>query len=257
MKCSNNENEIVTFEALKNGGDFEPFCTNICYQRSLSLNTPIYRYLDLEHFYEMLSQKQFYIAKRSSFSDRYEKGWRKNIRFMFDLIVLGDEQFEKEQLDRHDKRKAELKNVFISCWTFDSHILEGKNYEDYHMWSSRNEYTVRIKTTINDLLSCIDYQQMPVLLSSVKYEEDKRTRSLFEQVFQKTPEYANEQEIRLCIPQEVENNLLPITDIGNFVHQVTLSPFLHPSLANALKQLLAEKWPDLKGKIQKSAIAEY
>lgn len=254
---SDEDNKVITLGALLNGSNFENLKDSIYYQKNLSLETPIYRYIRIGYFFDMLERNVFYIAPRSSFSDRYEKGWRRNPKFMFEMIPVGNLEQEEKALEYHRIRREELKQVYISSWTLDSHDYKGCSYEDFLMWKSRGEDTVRIKTTIKDLLSCIDFKELPVLLSSVKYEEDKQTRSIFEQVFQKTPEYINEQEIRLCIPHKVINNELVISNIWKLVRQITLSPFMQPLLATFLKRSLIDKWPELKDRIHKSHLVEY
>lgn len=152
-------------------------------------------------------------------------------------------------------------NICVSCWTYDTHIVERPGdqvEEDFLMW---NAYTggiigVRIETTIEDFLNSIKEIPCDIVVRNVEYKRESFTNNVEEAIFNKTIYYSKEQELRICVLC-LDDKLYLDVDVTKMIHAICLSPFISNTYADFIKKSLETKFEILKGKVFKSKLLEY
>lgn len=247
---------VTLCSMLKTG--FSEVLPKVYVKDSIDMQMKIFRYLKTYHLLEMLQTEQFFIARRTVFSDKREKGYKENLRYFFALLPCGNSEHDivarQSILATRDYAKSHIR---VSCWTKDQYTDHSENYLK---WKSFGEGYCRIETTLSDLLHSIDFGNMTVVVAPIQYKKEEYDSSLFDLVFTKTLEYKDEQEIRICLFPTDENNdfaRYQITDIDRMIHEVTLSPFIPRIMNNWIRDGFETKFSFLKGRIQLSKIAEY
>ena len=179
------------------------------YQKSPYFKTPpkckkIWRYMSIDKFMAMLSEKSLYFPNVYLFNDRYEgKLSDETLKEVYktDLLdakntpVKQDEEFfgQKDFIERdrefHKKHKMEHRteetlNLLHSFQTllkdFSNHLMFCsswflKEYESHSMWAEygdkRNPTSVAIQTTIGDLINSIESPDYQIHIGTVKYKD--------------------------------------------------------------------------------------
>ena len=227
-----------------------------------SLNKPIFRYMQFQHLLMMLKNKKLYVPNRSSFSDITEHGWKENHKYIFPMSVRS--RNKKENKECAEYASSKLKNAYnicVSCWTYDVYSSERNAVnENYLMWKSYgfDNISCRIETTIDDLIhSVINKTGVDIIISNVEYVNlHPAAGNIQKYVFEKSPYYQDEKEVRLCVLKCDHHTLLDINPF-QMIKEVTLSPFIN----NLFVQFLIEKfqidYPELRDKIRKSHVMEH
>ena len=175
------------------------------YQESPYFNTPpecekIWRYMPIDKFMAMLSEKSLYFPNIYSFNDRYEgKLSRKTLREVYktDLLnakntpVKRDEEFI-EQKDFMEKgrefyKEDEMKKILNLLHSFQTLLTDFSNHlmfcnswflkenESHSMWTEygdqRSATSVAIQTTIGDLINSIESPDYQIHIGKVKYKD--------------------------------------------------------------------------------------
>lgn len=249
------------------------------YDDSLNLDMPICRYMDFDKFLNILNG-EFYVPQKVLFEDISDQGiisFRKKI--VVGRISTPDDTPEmveknkeiKEQQRKKIQKKAEdidrSKHFLTSCWQQGSE-------EDYLMWKSyTSRVGVRIETSIMDFLSSIDFVSEGVIpiVASIRYNGLQMQESIENNVFSKENAFRSEREIRFYflpfdpesfkdIPSDVNSiaHLIIEKSVNgetpekksqyfkldnlDFIHNITLSPFINTKAQKQLKTLL-EQYP--------------
>lgn len=225
---------------------------------SIDMQMKIFRYLKTYHLLEMLQTEQFFIARRTVFSDKREKGYKENLKSFFALLPCGNSEHDimarQSILTTRDYARNHIR---VSCWTKD---LYSNHSENYLKWKSFGEGYCRIETTLSDLLKSIDFRGMTVVVAPIQYKKEEYDSTLFDLIFTKTLEYEAEQEIRISLfPNEAISDTAKykINNIDQMIQGVTLSPFISRAMNNMIKSGLESRFSFLLGRIQLSKLAEY
>lgn len=256
---------------------------------SISTDTKICRYMELEKFLQILDGK-FFVPRKMRFLDTREKG---NIplrsQFIFSIVnTQNDCSVLQNERNNHLNNLSKSKFLLTSCWTINSG-------EDYLMWKSyAPNIGVCISTTINNLIHAINYEKNGLLpiCSPMFYADTNFQTDFLEAVFTKEKHYVSENEIRFYfVPQnkitdtektefdskKIKELLLEASnaeenrfsqnpdkylchetfDINpNFIESVMLSPFIGNRSRHIIKEALIAKYSCLKNIIKESQINE-
>ncbi len=260
MECSCN----LTIDSFKDE-DYVRLMDKIYVHKSIDLKKKIYHYLPLEYLLPILENNKFRISNRKNFTDLSEKGQKYDPHKCFRLCYSSPDKDEREI---NSKRENELSkkietsyNICVSCWTYDTHIVEKFDKqveEDFLMWKA---YTgsvtgVRIETTIEDFLNSIKETPCDIVVRNVEYKKESFTNTVEESIFNKTIYYSKEQELRICALCLGDKLYLDI-DVTKMIHAICLSPFISNTYADFIKKSLENKFEILKGKVFKSKLLEY
>ncbi len=105
------------------------------------LDTPVWRYMDLDKFQSLLNEKAIYLCRADRLQDRFEGTYsRRQIKTMEDWFKKIDEPHMIES-EKERRRKDRLK-IYISCWCMSDCDLD-------LMWKGyvRNPPGISIKST--------------------------------------------------------------------------------------------------------------
>ena len=225
---------------------------------SIDMQMKIFRYLKTYHLLDMLQSEQFFIARRTVFSDKRENGYKENLRSFFALLPCGNSEHDiRARQSILTTRDYARNHIRVSCWTKDQYTSHSENYIK---WKSFGIGYCRIETTLSDLLKSIDFRGMTVVVAPIQYRKEGYDSSLFDLIFTKTLEYEDEQEIRICLfPLDSNNDNARyfIKDVERMIQGITLSPFIPRIKNNRIRGGLESKFPFLKGRIQLSKLVEY
>lgn len=224
------------------------------------LSTPIYRYMAFNHLLSMLSNKQLYVANRSTFSDSTEQGYMRNLKNELPLsVVLRSKNKTKLSSKKLMEKRNSAYKICISCWTKDIHTYGDESFLMWKCYAKEKVYC-RIKTTIQDLINSISSVNLgyDILLSEVNYiSTDNKFigNNIQNYLFRKPTAYMGEQEIRLCVLTENDFILLNI-DPFTAIKEVLISPFIDKDLSAILINHLETRFPLKNIPIRKSSIIE-
>lgn len=229
----------------------------------ITLNTKIYRYIDFTYLLDMLKNKKLYVANRASFSDRRDsKGEKASLEEIGNELDVVSKQTKKSRREQDIKQK-DIRKQCISCWTLNTNE-EGKFKENYLLWKSHDnkKLVCRISTTIGKMIDSLESISSDVIISKVSYHDPLHLHIHHiyydYEVFGKTSFYSEEREVRfLFITNNNESYFYLDINTENFLSEITLSPFINPTLRNFLSEQLISQYPFLKDKISKSNIIEY
>ena len=249
------------FHLIRTCDKYNIYFRSISNDHSVSIKTPIFRYMKFSHLLSILKTSTLYIAHRSSFSDLRDKsGLSKFIpteRERFEIKPVISFKDKSGQLDIEHYTKKAL-DLCISCWTMDQTTPDGGIQENYLMWKAyqTSDLMCRIGTTIENLINQIE-PTCDILISDVSYVN--RGASLVDRVtFNKSKCYAGEREVRL-VPLKLGQPFiqLQIQKLDEWLESIVLSPFVTPQIENMLCSYLRTTFPWVKPKIRPSAIMEY
>ncbi|WP_251621986.1 hypothetical protein [Odoribacter lunatus] len=255
MNCNNCllDHGIPFFEAsLKEENNFSFEGKNILINQNLSYDTKIYRIISFIDLIRIL-EGRLRLTKRGSFSDCHERG-----EYVAEEIKVSQKETlgrERIELVRKKKKRFETSmQLYASCWT-----LEKK--EIFPMWRAYaiDKFSVRIQTTIGDLLSSIRLESsQKMFCSPMVYGEEKNRTKAFDILFYKTEEYKIENEFRLYLSADSCSEIfyLPI-NWEACIEDIMFSPFIEPDIANYIASCLLLKHPSLQFKLSPSQIIEY
>lgn len=200
-------------------------------------DTPIYKYMSLNHVKLMIQNQTLWISKVNTWDDVYENIFFKQ-NFFHDL-GNGPVAVDVSTVGN---------NMFGQCWT--------SQKESDAMWriysSDKNNYALRIKTTIGKLMDAafVDPNGIPaVFVGEVSYVDDATiseilsryaqngfnlstsAREYAELLLLKRKEFEHEREIRLIISKDTEYQLDHVElgiDPQIFIDEITLDSRIVP-----------------------------
>lgn len=227
----------------------------------VTLDTPIFRYIKLEHLFTLLQSKKLYIPNRRTFTDLRDKvGIEKFIptEKMPWEIKLVPSYRNKRHLVEQKKIKEMALDLCISCWSMD--IDANHNAEErFLMWKAYGsaQLCCRIRTTIKKLIENV-IVPYDMIVSDVSYDSQREANVVDRLIFNKSTFYRDEQEVRLVVMKTglpcVEADIKHMVD---FIEEIKLSPFLIPVLEDSLSSSLRSKFKELADKIVLSKVMEY
>lgn len=130
-----------------------------------NLDTPVWRYVDMDKFQSLLNEKALYLCRADRLQDRFEGTYsRHQILVMEDWFNKIDESY-MIQSEREKRRKDRLK-TYISCWCMSECDLD-------LMWKGyvRNPPGIAIKSSVRRLKEICDkaVDYWPLDISMVTY----------------------------------------------------------------------------------------
>jgi hypothetical protein len=130
-----------------------------------NLDTPVWRYMDLDKFQSLLNEKALYLCRADRLQDRFEGTYsRRQIIEMENWFKKIDEPYMIES-NRERRRKDRLK-TYISCWCMSDCDLD-------LMWKGyvRNPPGISIKSSVRRLKDIRDkaVEYWPLDISMVTY----------------------------------------------------------------------------------------
>lgn len=239
--------------------------THFFLNKKMDKNTPIFRYLDMDSFLQILNG-EFYVSKKKRFVDNFDAG--KNVSFKeigtnFLRVVGYENAIPQKSFDMTNVLDVlhNSQEYLTSCWT--------RNEDDYLMW---NAYTlsncaVCLKSTISNVVaSLVSVDDYSIWCSPMFYDGFSNLGTLEEVLFRKQHMYINENEVRFyfiganlgdAIGNDVGNSFLGTyleVKADLIIDKVILSPKMRGNSSDVLIQLFEERYPFLKKKIVKSNI---
>lgn len=233
--------------------DLQPWPKDAIYiESSLTLETPLCRYTRLENLLSLLNGN-FFVSKRGSFCDMSEyKGDITEADFKFRLLI-GNQYSATDIKNVKDFLNVDAKNLFVSCWSSDTN-------ESYLMWKAYtpDKYGVMIKASIHNIASSFGSPLPHIICSEMRYGKLLETMSILDALFHKDTSYKDEKEVRFYIQSldstlNINNTFFKISPTI-MVDEIILSPFLSDTECLYIKDLLGNRFPEFKNKINSSVI---
>lgn len=250
--------EISPFKLMRSVGD-----NNIYFRHSngtISKDTRIYRYVQLDHMMEMLDYSYLYVGNREKFTDIRE--WSGEEKFIPTARVPYAikpcySYRDRTRIKKEEKIVDTILKLCVSCWTLDE-LNNGLIDENFLMWKAykSGDLMCRIGTTIGKLIDNIE-PQCDVLISDVTYRSSGIGVNTDNMTFNKSIYYCGEREVRAVFLNTSSQLKIRIKNIDDFIDSVTLSPFLHPKIESFLMTGLKRHYRKYETKFQSSKLMEY
>lgn len=218
----------------------------IYYQKELE-KEPLFRYMPLERFLQMLESKKFYVSCRGKFKDKLET--KLEIRRNLAIQAVGENVPNQDEIMRKQaenlKHKSEEHSGFASiptsCWTY-------QRQENIFMWDCyANKLGVRIESSIENMIPAFENVNSDVLFTKMLYEFDSPFKSATDLLMTKHPAYSDEREIRayfchiiekdgeyyikMAEDEKKENHILIDIEPKKMISHVVLSPYFASSVS--------------------------
>lgn len=222
---------------------------NIYVGKDIHPNTPIFKYTELFNLL-MLSRNQFYVGAKKNFPDKLESG-EEFLILSSDFGIAGESRHES-QVKKSKQLQQEIKmtkNWLTTCWTL-------KQEEDFFLWKAYapNPFSVRIGTTIQDLLDTFDFDNYNIFVDKTNYKGTKKCiKDITDYAFYKYNFYKGEEELRIYfLPTDIHtietDKHAKKTDVYLQlksplpIKSLLLSPLLRPASKAKLKELLEQQF---------------
>ncbi len=230
----------------------------------VSVDTPIMRYMKLEHLLNILDDKKFYVSLKKKFEDKNESSLP--LKYMFPIYLANavppDEQSSRDLERMYSKLNEykELKNIPTSCWTLKPHESylfwkgytssgNGRehecNYCDNDICDSDKGLGVCIKTTIGNVVASLIYPDFDIFCGKMIYQN----YSLYNdnEAFTKSIYFRGEEEFRFYfVPKDdvykIDNHIELDVNPDVLINEVILSPFFKKSVAEKVANVLRARY---------------
>lgn len=233
--------------------DFERFTKldgkNIYVGKDINPNTSIFRYTDLFNLL-MLSRNQFYVGAKKNSLDKLESG--KEFFILSSDFAIARESRHESRAKKSRQLRQEIKNTkdwLTTYWTL-------KQEEDFFMWKTyaSSPFSVRIETTIQDLLDTFDFDDYNIFVDKINYKGTKKCiKDITDYAFYKYNFYKGEEELRIYfLPTDMHtieiDEHVKETDVYLQlksplpIKSILLSPFLRSASKVKLKELLEQQF---------------
>jgi len=244
----------------------------------------IWRYLDLDKFECLLSEKGLFFCRSDKFSDPFEGSIPKKesdfrVITEMELAEIHKRKITHEEAVKNSNKTGtlhkELKRSFtVNCW----HINQGESDAMWRLYLKSNE-GVAIQSTVQRLHQSLDGFGEEIYITKVRYidfDKDvwfhrelypRKSYNIFTPIVHKRMAFAHESELRVFqqINEAVRNenywdkkpnhmgNLIP-TDIDNLIEKIILPPTADDDVKDKVVDLL--KKYDLVRDIEQSKLNE-
>ena len=242
---------------------------------SPDLETPIWRYMDLAKFIDLITHKHLFFPNGATLSDQYE-GSIPDALIESKKMELKSQGLEgrdlEEELFRYKFYEANsmINLSLINCWT-------AQDEESYALWKiylGGQQLGCAIKSTVGQLIEAIEKGNDPYpedyYIGKVQYSEclQKNENHRLCQLTRKMPFYKYENEVRLIIlnyprseggtktpyPLNIGRNVR--VDTTHLINNVYLSPFAPNWTYDSIAPALSKIDPQIGEKIKKSRIRD-
>ena len=219
---------------------------NIYVAQDIDINFSIFKYTDLFNLL-MINLNQFYVGIKKNFPDKLESG--EEFVLLSSDFSIPRESISESQVIKSKELRKEIENSkywLTACWTL-------KQEEDFFMWKTYapNKFSVRIETTIKDLLNSINSDNYNIFVDMINYSSKKKCiNDITDYAFYKYKFYEGEEELRIYFipsmdvigPEKQEKNRDVYLELKSPlpIKSILLSPFLQPVSKAKLKELLEQ-----------------
>lgn len=230
----------------------------------VSVDTPIMRYMKLEHLLNLLEGKKFYVSLKKQFLDKNEISLP--IKYMFPVYQAGVDILDDkrhEDLNRMQSKYRDykdLQNLPVSCWTL-------KPFEDFLMWMSytftnrfstseiyasgndihnyEKELGICIKTTVGNVVASLTYPDFDIFCGKMIYQNYPFYNN--KEAFTKSVYFRGEDEFRFYfVPKDyaykIDNHIELDVNPDVLIDEVILSPFFKRSVAEKVANVLRARY---------------
>ena len=227
-------------------------------RRKDDLELPIYRYMRLSPFLQILFDKKMEVHRRYCFTDWREQEPFIHCGFSFGHLYPAGEKVPEvlhRRWEEEDKEKARRSALIpVSCWT--------TNREDQYLrWKAYGTglLTVRIGTTVGKILQSMEGYLYPIYAGKVDYKEKMIPSPDYGKLFWKHPTYQCEEEFRFCFFDESEREAMrSAIAVGlsstDFIDSVMIHSFVDNGLALDIRDMIRRILPQTP--VEKSALIE-
>jgi hypothetical protein len=237
-------------------------------------NSIVWRYMGLDKFLDLLTQKRLYFTNAANFTDGYEVSLPPNIlkshRKALISKGLAGQDLEDELADFKIENEPLRDHTLVNCWSIHPH-------ESYALWKiylGGAKVGVAIRTTYSRVKKCIvlgeNTYQEDIYTGVVQYKDylPEKDLSRFRLITTKREFYNYEQELRLFIlhsPDQLRGKELPYNlkdgrhvqvDLNLLIDKIYLSPFVASWFGDALKKILEKVEPNLASRLVLSSIRD-
>lgn len=246
MICNDTYNSLIV-NTTETECKTEDNSANDLEQDNALFDTPICRYLSLNHFIDMMESRRLYVNRRKAFYDVNER----YIPFHWSGFLMPVGENTLPQPDRSQfwqdtsKEYSRWANMPTICWTLTTQ-------ENYLMWKGYTEENgVCIISTIRKFITSIqereDFQRAKCTIhcGQMLYNGFS-TMDMANLPFWKGREFASENELRFYFEiaddtGEGKHIYIPF-DHSILINKLIISPFVLPRTAMALTEMLHNKY---------------
>ena len=246
-------------------------------EKPLAGNIPIWRYMGLEKFLDLITNNRIRFVRASLLSDKRELSLpldqlESDYYKTFADIDQSSSKHQQayEELRHMRDHVSQLKDqVFLNCWS----IAQHESYALWKIYLGGAKAGIAIKSSVAALKkSFISSKDRTVHMSRVDYIEDVRTKDIPDRYFitNKSKHYEYEKELRLYALDSPNNhdainwNLSNMTassmlfdvDPSILINEIYLSPFVIGGFRKTIEQVIRKVNPDIRAKIHNSAVRD-
>lgn len=211
------------------------------------LDTPVWRYMDMDKFHSLLNEKALYLCRADRLQDRFEGTYsRHQILEMKDYFTKIGESHMTET-EKENRRKDRLKS-YISCWCMCDYDLD-------LMWKGyvRNPPGIAIKSSVRRLKEICDKTYSDGLIDNIDISEV----SYFDHAggefinyfgiptafFKKDKHFELDNEIRIIhcpnVSEPTPTHVLLPVDLKDLIEDVVFQPRVKESTVKSVREALS------------------
>lgn len=242
MICNDTYNSLIV-NSTETERKTEDNSANDLEQDNALFDTPICRYLSLNHFIDMMESRRLYVNRRKAFNDVNER----YIPFHWSGFLMPCGENSYPQPDRSQfwqdtsNEYSRWANIPTICWTLTTQ-------ENYLMWKGYTEENgVCIISTIRKFISSIqdskDFQREKCTIHCGQMLYNGFSTMDMENLpFWKGREFVSENELRfyfeIADDTGTDNHIFIPIDRSVLVNRLIISPFVRPKTSIALVEML-------------------
>ena len=232
-------------------------------------NTIIWRYMGIDKFLHLITEKKLFFSRLSKMTDKYEGSlpeevFRKRLKQI--TKNSNEDPFPKIIKERREIEKFRY-YTFLNCWT----INRNESYALWKIYLSGSTCGIAIKSTVGRLRKSIESipNNSDFYIGKVNYSKDliNYPPNQFQLTIAKRPYYDYEKELRVFFnyDESVEKKN-PIyselpgwemdIDIHELIDRIYISPFTGRWFKKSLKEIMQKIDPKLESIIQFSNIKD-
>lgn len=223
---------------------------HVTLDETLDSSQVIHHYMKLEYFFKLLETRKFRINRKKSFPDKNEH--ELPVRCLFGIHAVGKNEnpLDKEIIESEYKilhnvfnEYKDTKGLFTSCWTNESH-------ENNLMWLAYTQsYGIRISSKVCKFVDSFQSTQFKIIGGEIRYQPYAPAKDVNKHLYNKNIYYKDEREVRFYfLPQtqiecsEKDSSIDLEINLNQMIDKVTISPYIHPILANIIKNYLESEY---------------
>ena len=232
-------------------------------------NSILWRYMNLEKFFDLITSSELYFTNVSQLTDKYEGTIPKKNYYALQKIMESKDKskedviFELELLKQRVDRFREL--TLVNCWTLAKH-------ESYALWKiylGGAKGGIAIRTTASRIVDSINKSSEPndedIYFSKIEYNDYiDDIESQFQWITRKSNFYKFENEARLIIfhkespqPQyNIRNGRRYKINIDRLIDRIYISPFSPGWFRTSFNKTIEKIKPDFLSLIKHSEIMD-